>query len=186
MKRSQPQRVPSPTPTAFSGISNNRTDSYRPLRVANNAPAVPTIDCRLVSKTRFTELSANLVSYLARGSFLFCFVPLSFSLLCRRQHHQTHARPLARSSLVSRSKQFHELSTDVYDELIRRKNQNEGIVYLLPILISILMTASPLPARLRRVSSQAESSSSKISHPAHITLRRSFQRRLLRACPTIS
>jgi hypothetical protein len=68
MKRSQSSRAPSPTPTAFSGISNYRTDSYRPIR-DKNVPAVPAIDYRLISKSHFDELTRYLVSYLARGVF---------------------------------------------------------------------------------------------------------------------
>jgi hypothetical protein len=72
----QPSRAPSPTPTAFSGISNYRNDSYRPIR-DRNAPAVPSIDYRLVSKTHFNELARYLAAYLARG--------LSHSLCAQRQ-----------------------------------------------------------------------------------------------------
>lgn len=70
----QPSRAPSPTPTAFSGISNYRNDSYRPIR-DRNAPAVPTIDYRLVSRTHFNELSRYLAAYLARG--LSTFLPFT-------------------------------------------------------------------------------------------------------------
>ncbi len=65
-KRSQ-SRAPSPTPTAFSGISNYRTESYRPIR-DKTVPAVPTIDYRLISKTHFDELSKYLAVYLSKGA----------------------------------------------------------------------------------------------------------------------
>ncbi|KAG6857734.1 hypothetical protein H0H87_004150 [Tephrocybe sp. NHM501043] len=104
MKR-QPSRAPSPTPTAFSGISNYRTDSYRPIR-DKNVPAVPQIDFRTVSKTHFDELSRYLAAYLARSP--------------------PNSRATARQKLTRlTSQQFHELSTDVYDELVRRQSENE-------------------------------------------------------------
>ncbi|KAK7045688.1 component of the polarisome [Paramarasmius palmivorus] len=109
MKRSQ-SRAPSPTPTAFSGISNYRNDSYRPIR--ENAPPVPQIDYRSISKTHFEELSKYLAAYLARAA--------------------PNSRSTARQKLTRLTiQQFHELSTDVYDELIRRKNEKE--VPFLPV-----------------------------------------------------
>ncbi|TFK44453.1 hypothetical protein BDQ12DRAFT_673015 [Crucibulum laeve] len=109
--RRQPSRAPSPTPTAFSGISNYRTDSYRPIR-DNNVPAVPTIDYRQVSKTHFDELGRYLAVYLAKAP--------------------ANSRSSARQKLTRLTiQQFHELSTDVYDELVRRKNEKE--VPFLPV-----------------------------------------------------
>ena len=64
IKRNQ-GRAASPTPTAFSGISNYRTESYRPK---GNAPAVPQIDYRQVSNVHFLELSSYLAAYLAKGA----------------------------------------------------------------------------------------------------------------------
>lgn len=66
MKRGLSPRVPSPTPTAFSGISNYQTDSYRPIR-DQKVPVVPTLDYRQISKTHFDDLSRYLASYLAKG-----------------------------------------------------------------------------------------------------------------------
>ncbi|KAF5385935.1 hypothetical protein D9615_002290 [Tricholomella constricta] len=109
MKR-QPSRAPSPTPTAFSGISNYRTDSYRPIR-DKNVPAVPQIDYRLVSKTHFDELSRYLAAYLAKAP--------------------PNSRATARQKLTRLTiQQFHELSTDVYDELVRRKDTEDEIPFL--------------------------------------------------------
>ncbi|KAF8629906.1 hypothetical protein AX15_003258 [Amanita polypyramis BW_CC] len=110
MKRG-PSRAPSPTPTSFSGISNYRnTDSYRSAN--KNAPAVPTADYRSVSKTHFDELSRYLAVYLAKSP--------------------PNSRTTARQKLTRLTiQQFHELSTDVYDELMRRKNENE--VPFLPV-----------------------------------------------------
>ncbi|KAF9017999.1 hypothetical protein BDZ89DRAFT_1165453 [Hymenopellis radicata] len=110
MKRSQ-SRAASPTPTAFSGISNYRTESYRPIR-DKNVPAVPTIDYRMVSKTHFEELSKYLAAYLAKAP--------------------PNSRSSARQKLTRLTiQQFHELSTDVYDELLRRQDENE--VPFLPV-----------------------------------------------------
>ncbi|KAF9460746.1 hypothetical protein BDZ94DRAFT_1265413 [Collybia nuda] len=104
MKR-QPSRAPSPTPTAFSGISNYRTESYRPIR-DKSVPAVPSIDYRLVSKTHFDELSRYLAAYLAKAA--------------------PNSRSSARQKLTRLTiQQFHELSTDVYDELVRRQSTTE-------------------------------------------------------------
>ncbi|KAF8308269.1 hypothetical protein DL93DRAFT_2171228 [Clavulina sp. PMI_390] len=106
----------SPTNTAYSGISNYRTDSYRPLRDAN-APAVPTIDPRLVAKTHFDELNLFLESHMAKEA--------------------PGSRAGAREKLTRLTRQqFQELSTDVYDELVRRKNnstKSEAVVPFLPV-----------------------------------------------------
>ncbi|KAK2464198.1 hypothetical protein APHAL10511_003655 [Amanita phalloides] len=108
MKRG-PSRAPSPTPTTFSGISNYRnTDSYRS---AKNL-AVPSTDYRSLSKIHFDELSRYLSVYLAKSP--------------------PNSRTTARQKLTRLTiQQFHELSTDVYDELMRRKNENE--VPFLPV-----------------------------------------------------
>jgi hypothetical protein len=59
-------RGPSPTPTAFSGISNYRTtDSHR--RDTKGAPPVPNFDYRSVSKEHFSELGKYLANYLQKG-----------------------------------------------------------------------------------------------------------------------
>ncbi|KAJ3776968.1 hypothetical protein EV361DRAFT_88999 [Lentinula raphanica] len=109
MKRSQ-SRAASPTPTAFSGISNYRTDSYKPI--SKNAPPVPQIDYRSISKIHFEELSQYLAVYLTRAA--------------------PNSRSSARQKLTRLTiQQFHELSTDVYDELIRRKGDKE--VPFLPV-----------------------------------------------------
>lgn len=104
MKRATSSRAPSPTPTAFSGISNYRTDAYRPVK-DRNVPSLPPIDYRQVSRVHFSELSQYLADYLARAP--------------------PNSRTSARQKLTRLTvQQFHELSTDVYDELIRRKLDN--------------------------------------------------------------
>ncbi|KAF8313378.1 hypothetical protein F5887DRAFT_510951 [Amanita rubescens] len=70
-------------------------------RVARNS-----FDYRSASKTHFDELSSYLAVYLAEA------LPNS---------RTTARQKLARLTI----EQFHELSTDVYDELMRRKNENE-------------------------------------------------------------
>ncbi|KIY54002.1 hypothetical protein FISHEDRAFT_32248 [Fistulina hepatica ATCC 64428] len=115
MRRSQ-NRAPSPTPTSFSGISNYRTESYRPKpNGSSNVPAVPTPDFRSISKTYFDELSVYLAAYLARAA--------------------PNSRSSARQKLTRLTiQQFHELSTDVYDELVRRKSDKQGMLRNFPFL----------------------------------------------------
>ena len=65
MKRNHPRTV-SPTPTAFSGISNYRnTDSHR--RDTRGVPPVPNFDYRSVSKEHYNELGKYLANYLEKG-----------------------------------------------------------------------------------------------------------------------
>ncbi|KAJ7039191.1 hypothetical protein C8F04DRAFT_950244 [Mycena alexandri] len=104
--KSNRSRPPSPTGTSFSGISNYRTESYRPLR-DKNVPPMPPIDYRAVSEVHFNELDRYLAAYLAKAA--------------------PNSRSTARQKLTRLTiQQFHELSTDVYDELVRRKNEKEG------------------------------------------------------------
>ncbi|TFK45585.1 hypothetical protein OE88DRAFT_1729622 [Heliocybe sulcata] len=103
MKRSQ-SRPASPTGTSFSGISNYRSESYRPIR-DRAVPALPAMDPRTVAKIHFDELSRYLAEYLAS--------------------EPANSRSSARQKLTRLTKQqFQELSTDVFDELMRRKNNS--------------------------------------------------------------
>ena len=121
----QTSRGPSPTPTAFSGISNYRTDSYR--RDLKGAPAVPIIDYRQVSKTHYAELGKYLALYLAKGTDHLFFPRRAVSAFTFYIQVLPNSRSSARSKLTRLTiQQFHELSTDVYDELVRRKSENEG------------------------------------------------------------
>lgn len=108
MLKRGPSRGPSPTPTTFSGISNYRnTDSYK---AQNKTAAIP--DYRSLSKTHFNQLSRSLAVYLAKSP--------------------PNSRTTARQKLTRLTiQQFHELSTDVYDELMRRKSESE--VPFLPV-----------------------------------------------------
>lgn len=115
MKRNQSSgRASSPTPTTLSGISNYRTDSYRPIRDQTNVPAVPPPDPKTIARTHYVELSHYLAAYLAKAA--------------------PNSRSTARQKLTRLTKQqFQELSTDVYDELIRRKtNTADNEVPCLP------------------------------------------------------
>lgn len=115
MKRNQSSgRASSPTPTTLSGISNYRTDSYRPIRDQTNVPAVPPPDPKTIARTHYVELSHYLAVYLAKAA--------------------PNSRSTARQKLTRLTKQqFQELSTDVYDELIRRKtNTADNEVPCLP------------------------------------------------------
>ncbi|KAG2131707.1 uncharacterized protein EDB93DRAFT_1311288 [Suillus bovinus] len=115
MNRLRSSRAPSPTPTTFSGISNYRTESYRPIKDKGNVPAVPAVNSRVVARTHFDELASFLVSYLVKAP----------------QESRAHAR----SKLTNLTRQqFHELSTDVYDELVRRRrNTPENDIPFLPV-----------------------------------------------------
>ncbi|KIY52026.1 hypothetical protein FISHEDRAFT_70260 [Fistulina hepatica ATCC 64428] len=86
--------------------------SHRIVHRPPNVPAVPTPDFRSISKTYFDELSVYLVAYLARAA--------------------PNSRPSTRQKLTClTAQQFYELSTDVYDELMRRKSDKQ--VPFLPI-----------------------------------------------------
>ncbi|KAF7352325.1 hypothetical protein MVEN_01196200 [Mycena venus] len=115
---SSSSRVPSPTGAAFSGISNHRTESYRPLR-DKNVPPMPPIDYRAVAEVHFHKLDRYLQAYLAKPP--------------------PNLRSTARQKLTRLTiQQFHELSTDVYDEIVRRKNEKEGT----PSLANLVMPFS--------------------------------------------
>lgn len=119
------QRAPSPSNTTYSGISNYRTESYRPI---GKVPAVPSIDSRKIAKTHFDELQKFLGQYLAKGEFVLrltasCLVEFSLA----HPPEPLNSRSSAREKLTRLTKQqFQELSTDVYDELIRRNNNTVG------------------------------------------------------------
>ncbi|KAI9449387.1 hypothetical protein F5148DRAFT_1247904 [Russula earlei] len=108
-------RAPSPTPTSFSGISSYRTDSYKPLRDKSSSISSPPLDSYHVARTHYEELSKYLASYLAK--------------------EPANSRSTARQKLTRLTRQqFQELSTDVYDELIRRKtNSDNNQVPFLPV-----------------------------------------------------
>ncbi|KAI0753047.1 hypothetical protein C8Q80DRAFT_1149566 [Daedaleopsis nitida] len=114
MKRAGSTRAVSPTNTTYSGISNYRTDSYRPLRDAPPSQ-YGNADPRAVARTHFQELSEYLAAYLAK--------------------EPANSRTTARQKLTRLTRQqFQELSTDVYDELIRRKNNTaDNEVPFLPV-----------------------------------------------------
>ncbi|EPQ54975.1 hypothetical protein GLOTRDRAFT_76278 [Gloeophyllum trabeum ATCC 11539] len=114
MNRSGTSRAPSPTGTTFSGISNYRTDSYRPIR-DKNVPAMPSMDPRRIANIHFQELSRYLAEYLAA--------------------EPANSRSSARQKLTRLTRQqFQELSTDVYDELMRRRQNNSGQNEAVPFL----------------------------------------------------
>ncbi|KAI0292527.1 hypothetical protein BC826DRAFT_1105422 [Russula brevipes] len=106
-------RAPSPTNTTFSGISSYRTESYKPRD--KSSVASPPVDTYQVARTHYDELSKYLVSHLAK--------------------EQANSRSTARQKLTRLTRQqFQELSTDVYDELIRRTtNSDSNQVPFLPV-----------------------------------------------------
>ncbi|OJT10034.1 hypothetical protein TRAPUB_13486 [Trametes pubescens] len=114
MRRAGSTRAASPTNTTYSGISNYRTDSYRPLP-NNSAAQFAAPDPRTVARVHFDELNSYLASYLAK--------------------EPANSRSTARQKLTRLTRQqFQELSTDVYDELMRRKNNtSDNEVPFLPV-----------------------------------------------------
>ncbi|KAH9889560.1 hypothetical protein C8Q73DRAFT_766336 [Cubamyces lactineus] len=113
MRRTGSTRASSPTNTTYSGISNYRTESYRPL--PNNSTNQSSSDPRAIARIHFEELSKYLASYLAK--------------------EPANSRSTARQKLTRLTRQqFQELSTDVYDELMRRKNNTtDNEVPFLPV-----------------------------------------------------
>ncbi|KAI0031844.1 hypothetical protein K488DRAFT_78811 [Vararia minispora EC-137] len=103
-------RAASPTNTTYSGISNYRTESYRPSQTQS-----PPQDTRQIARIHYEELSKYLASYLA--------------------NEPANSRSAARQKLTRLTRQqFQELSTDVYDELIRRKsNTDSNDIPFLPV-----------------------------------------------------
>ena len=118
-------RAPSPTLTAFSGISSYRTESYKPLR-DKSSTSTPPLDSHQVARTHYDELSKYLSSYLAKGS-MSSLSPLAHSHV-HPPTEPANSRSTARQKLTRLTRQqFQELSTDVYDELIRRKTNSDGV-----------------------------------------------------------
>lgn len=70
MRRTGSTRATSPTNTTYSGISNYRTDSYKPLLRDASSKDYSNLDPRAVARTHFEELSQYLAAYLAKGTFL--------------------------------------------------------------------------------------------------------------------
>ncbi|KAG8932703.1 component of the polarisome [Tulasnella sp. 418] len=106
------RRAPSPTSTTFSGISNYRSDNYKPTRDkpgSSQIPAVPSMDSRATARIHFDELQRFLASHLAKVPFL----PV------REDFHPK--RNQARQKLATLPPtRFKDLSSDVFYELGRR------------------------------------------------------------------
>ncbi|GJJ08537.1 hypothetical protein Clacol_002755 [Clathrus columnatus] len=107
MSISRSQRAPSPSNTSYSGISRYQSQSYRPVPSMANPNANTFTESRRVAKLHFDEIQIFLGGDLSR------------------EPHGTRAS--AREKLTRLTKQqFTELSTDVYDELLRRKSNKVG------------------------------------------------------------
>lgn len=61
-------RAPSPTNTAYSGFSNYRTDSYKPIRERTKLEPAAQSDSRSVAKVHYEEMSTFLANHLAKGA----------------------------------------------------------------------------------------------------------------------
>jgi protein SPA2 len=110
-------RPPSPSNTNFSGISNYRSESYRPIR-EREVPAVPQIDSKKVARVHFDELSQFLSSHLAGGqcqSLVHCALGNQTLTSCTPfQRYQIRELVLERSLrglLASNSKNYPQMST---------------------------------------------------------------------------
>ncbi|KAH9973695.1 hypothetical protein BGW80DRAFT_219069 [Lactifluus volemus] len=102
-------RAPSPTNTTFLGISNYRTESYKPLTDTSSTSSPP-LEPHLTARIIYEELSAYLASYLAN----------------EQPNFSTDRQKLTRLT----REQFQEVSTDVYDELTRRKAETNQLPFL--------------------------------------------------------
>ena len=103
MKRNQSPRASSPTPTTFSGISNYRTESYRPVKDQGSMPAMPLFDPKVIARTHYNELQQYLVTYLAKCSYDSLTSNAPRNLPSILQHLRILARLPARSSPGSQS-----------------------------------------------------------------------------------
>jgi Spa2 homology domain (SHD) of GIT len=180
MKRSTTStRAPSPTNTTFSGISNYRTESYKPLRDKSSTSSPP-LEPRLIARIHYEELSKYLVSYLAKGPILFFLITSANPSLIHFLE-RANSRSTARQKLTRLTRQqFQELSTDVYDELTRRKAETNQRSSLSSFRCrNSPPNLSPLPPRPRGVSSKTKSSSSEACHPPNKPIPRSVQRCVL-------
>ena len=68
MRRAGSTRASSPTNSTYSGISNYRTDSYKPLMRDPPSKEYSNPDPRAVARVHFEELSQYLAAYLAKGT----------------------------------------------------------------------------------------------------------------------
>lgn len=117
MKRAGSTRAASPTNTTYSGISNYRTESYRPLRDAPSSQ-YSNADPRTVARIHFEELSQYLAAYLAKGPSLFPFPPV-LSVFILPYTAIIQSRPIPAQLLVrslqglhaSSSRSFRPMST---------------------------------------------------------------------------
>ena len=92
------RRPSSPTNTTFSGISNYRSDSYRPIR-DKDIPPMPPLDSKRIAKVHWDELQAFLASHLAKGTQMAAYAKfLSLLIFTSTQNPQIHAPARGRSS----------------------------------------------------------------------------------------
>lgn len=137
------RKAPSPTNTSYSGISNYQSSNYRR---AEPMPQLPDLqDGRQIARQHYEELQLFLGSHLARGTrltliALYGLEAMDLADRSWRYIEPANSRSSAREKLTRLTRQqFQELSTDVYDELIRRNNNsetNEGSPSPLPIWVA--------------------------------------------------
>lgn len=108
------QRAPSPTNTAFSGISSYRTDPYKPFRDKSSISSPP-VDSYQVARTHYDELSKYLASYLAKGALS---PPSPFTSLHPVAHH--HPRFRTCKFPLNSTTETHEANTPAIPGIIYR------------------------------------------------------------------
>ncbi|KAF8894347.1 hypothetical protein CPB84DRAFT_1293923 [Gymnopilus junonius] len=109
-------RASSPTPSA---ISDHRKDIYSSLKdFLEWPPTVPVIKYRRMAKTYFKELGKHLAAASPERDY--------------------SPRP---KLIRLTSELFHELSMDIYDKLLRRTKEKEGLLAFLPEKRSSIQSA---------------------------------------------
>ena len=170
------------------GRFNDFNDVMENFASLKSAPAVPTITWRLgynyrqVSKIHYAEFArylAHPVSYKCTDHpFFFQFnrrlVPaFKFSIQVYPNFRSTARSKLSRLE----NGVFFEISTDLYEELMRRNYQNEGTSCkpdMIPVLV-ILFSPSPISSRHRRISTATKSGTPKDGNNTYISFQGSFR-----------
>lgn len=126
MSISRLQRAPSPTNSAYSGLSRFQSQSRRPMPSIPTPDSSTSLDTRKVAKLHFDEIQVFLNGDLLKGSFFVLSYPISplkfyiFSLQKPRALEPVHARSLL-DSLNSNSQSYPLMSTmNSYGESLTR------------------------------------------------------------------
>ena len=86
------------------------------------------MDPRITAKVHYDEMASYLENHLAKGACISLRYVTVHELSISELSEPANARASAREKLTRLTRQqFQELSTDVYDELLRRKNNTENL-----------------------------------------------------------